>query len=149
MSKWQLIHDEELGDSNRTLCVWSAPHESNSMVLFEVNEQGLRHRYYQTAKDAIEGKFHIADACYGYTMLMWEEHESDAWLDRVWAEQDSTEITECVHKGTCEDEFHRAQVVLGNEESYTCFMCGVEEDYDKGIIIDGDGLVCRSCKEES
>ena len=113
MSKWQLVHDEYLGTPDRNLSIWSAPYDQ---VLFEVNEKGMRIKYYQTAKEAIEGRFPIADACYGYTMLMWEESESDAWLDLVWAEQDSTEITKCVHEGTCDDEFHRAQVVLGNEE---------------------------------
>jgi hypothetical protein len=116
MAKWNLVHDEYLGTPDRNLSIWSAPYESDSRVLFEVNEKGLRIKYYQTAKDAIEGRFAIADCCYGYTMLMWEEKETDDWFDKVWANQDTEEVITCEHDGTCDDEFHRAQVVLGNEE---------------------------------
>ena len=113
MSKWNMVHEEYLGSADRTLTIWSAPLDR---VMFEVNEQGLRHKYYQTAKEALEGNFPIADACYGYTMLMWEDHETDRWFDLIWDNQDNEQIISCAHKGTCEEEFHRAQVVLGNAE---------------------------------
>jgi hypothetical protein len=31
-------------------------------------------------------------------------------------------------------------------ETYTCFECGVLEPYGKGVVIDGDGMVCRKCE---
>lgn len=33
-------------------------------------------------------------------------------------------------------------------ETYTCFACGVVEAYEDGVVIDGDGMVCRKCEKE-
>jgi hypothetical protein len=115
MAKWEMVHDEYLGEPNKTLTIFVAKHESgDSKVLFEVNDGGVRIRYYQTAKDAAEGEFEIADVCYGYNAMLWEDGDGDTFLDKVYDEQDSTEITGCGHDGSCEEEFARAQVALGN-----------------------------------
>ena len=116
MAKWKLVHDEFLGSSDTNLCVLVATSISGkSKTLFEVNDEGLRIRYFQTASDAIARKFPIADVCYGYNTLLWESGKSDKWLDRVYAEQDTEVVITCDHEGTCEEEFVRAQVALGNE----------------------------------
>ncbi len=31
--------------------------------------------------------------------------------------------------------------------SYTCFLCGNVEPYDKGVLIEGDGMACRECAQ--
>lgn len=33
-------------------------------------------------------------------------------------------------------------------ETYTCFACDVLEAYEDGVVIDGDGMVCRECAKE-
>lgn len=33
-------------------------------------------------------------------------------------------------------------------QTYTCFACGVVEAYEDGVVIDGDGMVCRECAKE-
>lgn len=33
-------------------------------------------------------------------------------------------------------------------ETYTCFECGVVEGYEKGVVVDGDGMACRRCAKE-
>ena len=116
MAKWKIVHDEFLGSSDTNLCVLVATSMSGRIkTLFEVNDEGLRIRYFQTARDAITRKFPIADVCYGYNTLLWENGGSDKWLDKVYAEQDTEVVISCEHAGTCEEEFVRAQVALGNE----------------------------------
>jgi hypothetical protein len=38
---------------------------------------------------------------------------------------------------TCEDHWIK----------YTCFLCGNVEEYEKGVVIEGDGMACRECAE--
>lgn len=105
VEQWHSIHEEYLGTGSRTLTVWLSKNEVQyPRVLFEVNEQGIYLRYYATAKDAIEGGIHIAEMCYGYVESVWERSESDEMFERIWQEQDSTEITRCEHSGTCEEQ---------------------------------------------
>jgi hypothetical protein len=33
-------------------------------------------------------------------------------------------------------------------DTYTCFACGVVEAYEDGVVLDGDGMVCRKCEKE-
>jgi hypothetical protein len=33
-------------------------------------------------------------------------------------------------------------------DTYTCFACGVVEEYEDGVVLDGDGMVCRKCEKE-
>lgn len=115
MGKWNLVHDEAMGRADRTLSIWSAQSDSGVRVIFEVNEEGLRVKYYQTARDAILGLFTISEVCYGHNVMTWEEGKFDGFLDKVWENQDSVVILECEHAGTCEEEFQRAQIALGNE----------------------------------
>lgn len=115
MGKWNLVHDEAMGSADRTLSIWSDPNGPGVRVIFEVNEEGSRVKYYQTARDAVLGLFVISDVCYGENVMTWEEGKFDGFLDKVWENQDSVVILGCEHEGTCEEEFQRAQIALGNE----------------------------------
>jgi ribosomal protein L37AE/L43A len=39
-------------------------------------------------------------------------------------------------------------IVKKMADTYTCFACGVVEAYEDGVVIDGDGMVCRKCEKE-
>jgi hypothetical protein len=116
-NEWYGVHDESLGSASVTMTVWESRlwDQPAPRILFEVNRDGLEIRYYQTAKDAVLGEHAIAVSCYGEVTILTEEGRFNEWLDRVWDEQDSTEITVCGHEGkTCDEVFDEAQKVLGN-----------------------------------
>lgn len=44
----------------------------------------------------------------------------------------------------CEDCYNERVIKLS---SYTCFLCGNVEEYENGVVIEGDGMACRECAE--
>lgn len=116
-SEWHVVHDEGLGSPSVTMTIWESRDfdRPTPRILFEVNHDGLELKYYQTAKDAVLDEHAIAVSCYGEVTILTEDGEFNEWLDRVWDEQDSTELTVCGHEGkSCEEVFDEAQKVLGN-----------------------------------
>ena len=120
---WELIHDESI-TSNENLSIWYRETENlDKFILFEMNKQGLTVAYYHNAFDAIDGRFAAAEICYGWDVLQVESREKDAFLTRVSMDDNIKSTISCDHDFSCEEIFHAAQVVLGNEECEGCESC--------------------------
>lgn len=128
MSKihWSTIHDESIAAS-KSLRVLARINDGYEMpVLFEREDEGLYMTYYFTAQDALDLSNRVADICYGWDIVMAEDKDEIrlAWLDRVSKNVGSKEVMSCEHDGyTCEQMFHTAQVILGNEDEDNCGTC--------------------------
>lgn len=119
---WDLIHDESLR-ADRTLTIWR--NNANDRTLFEVNREALYISYYFTAADAMLNENKAADICYGWDFLMSEGDDAirAAWLNRVASNVGGDPLT-CEHdKWSCDQMFHAAQVILGNEDEDNCAVC--------------------------
>ena len=128
---WSTIHDEDISAS-RNLRVLARLGDAsgfiNTPVLFERDDNGLDISYYYTAQDALERKNKIADICYGWDIIMSESEDAVrlAWLDLLVKRGHGAEPLSCVHTGyTCEQMFHAAAVLLGNEDEDNCAVCAV------------------------
>lgn len=120
---WELIHDESL-TADQTLSVWYKETENlDKSILFEVNRQGLTVGYYHTAMDAMYDRFPAASICYGWDVIQVEGGEKDSFLNRVSDSDNINTAMTCDHDFTCEEVFHAAQVILGNEECDGCEPC--------------------------
>jgi hypothetical protein len=119
---WNLVHDESLR-ADRTLTIWR--NEGRDRTLFEMNREGLYISYYFTAQDAINNDNKTADICYGWDLVMSEGDDAvrGAWMNRV-ADNIGADTLSCEHTGfTCEEMFHAAQVILGNDDEDNCAVC--------------------------
>jgi len=119
---WNLVHDESLR-ADRVLTIWR--NESTDRTLFEVNREGLYIMYYFTAADALLNENKVADICYGWDLAMSEGDDAvrGAWLNRV-ADNIGNDPMTCEHDHfTCNEMFHAAQVLLGNEDEDNCAVC--------------------------
>jgi len=119
---WNLVHDESLR-ADRTLTIWR--NEGRDRTLFEVNREGLYISYYFTAADALSNDNKTADICYGWDLVMSEGDDAvrGAWMNRV-SDNIGADTLSCEHTGfTCDEMFHAAQVILGNEDEDNCAVC--------------------------
>jgi hypothetical protein len=119
---WNLIHDESLR-ADRTLTIWRS--ESSDRTLFEVNREGLYISYYFTAADALNNDNKAADICYGWDLVMSEGSDAvrGAWMNSV-ADNIGNDAMTCEHiRFTCDEMFHAAQVILGNDDEDNCAVC--------------------------
>lgn len=125
---WSMIHDESIAASRslRVLArVGSDKGYIDTPVLFERDDDGLYITYYFTAQDALVRENRIADICYGWDVLMAEGDDQTRldWYDLL-VKHVSGEPISCLHKGyTCEQMFHAAAVLLGNEDEDNCVAC--------------------------
>ena len=121
---WEVVHDEHI-KSNITLRILVRRGDDNR-VLFERDDAGLGVSCYFNATDAIRGEFRISEICYGWDVIMSEDKDQvrSQWLDRVSEHMGSAKPLTCAHDGyTCEQMFHTAQVILGNEDEDNCGTC--------------------------
>jgi hypothetical protein len=119
---WNLVHDESLR-ADRTLTIWR--NEGRDRTLFEVNREGLYISYYFTAADALNNDNKTADICYGWDLVMSEGDDAvrGAWMNRV-SDNIGADTLSCEHTGfTCDEMFHAAQVILGNDDEDNCAVC--------------------------
>lgn len=119
---WNLVHDESLR-ADRTLTIWR--NEGRDRTLFEVNREGLYISYYFTAADALNNDNKAADICYGWDLVMSEGDDAvrGAWMNRV-SDNIGNDVMTCEHTGfTCDEMFHAAQVILGNDDEDNCAVC--------------------------
>ena len=119
---WNLVHDESLR-ADRTLTIWR--NEGRDRTLFEVNREGLYIMYYFTAADALNNDNQAANICYGWDLVMSEGDDAvrGAWMNRV-SDNIGNDVMTCEHTGfTCDEMFHAAQVILGNEDEDNCAVC--------------------------
>lgn len=122
-TRWKQLHQES-PKADTTIESWY--NESRDALLFVRDNAGTTTGVFSTAEDVVENNtdFALADVCYGYyTMLFEGEVKSahDDFLDDCWERSayfTGTEHQFVCHEnaGECEDAFHSAQVVLGNEE---------------------------------
>jgi hypothetical protein len=116
-----LVHQES-PRSDLNIEAWQ--HHEQKNLLFLRDESGLRVSVYSCAEDALDGKndFALAEVCYGWYTLLWERGKSEAHNDFLddcdTRSEEGHNIPFSCHEnlGECEDAFHEAQVVLGNEE---------------------------------
>lgn len=127
---WSMIHDESISAS-RSLRVLARVGDGkgyiDTPVLFERDDNGLDITYYFTAQDALARENKIGSICYGWDVLMAEGDDAArlAWYDLL-VKHVSGEPLSCVHTGyTCEQMFHAAAVLLGNEDEDNCAVCAV------------------------
>lgn len=127
---WSTIHDEDISAS-RNLRVLARLGDAsgfvNTPVLFERDDEGLYISYYFTAQDALERKNKIGEICYGWDIIMSESEDAVrlAWLDLL-VKHTGGDPLYCVHTGyTCNQMFHAAAVLLGNEDEDNCAVCAV------------------------
>lgn len=127
---WSMIHDEDI-TASKSLRVLARLGDGkgyiDTPVLFERDDDGLYITYYRTAQDALNRDNKIGDICYGWDILMAEGDDAArlAWYDLL-VHHVSGEPLYCVHKGyTCEQMFHAAAVLLGNEDEDNCAVCAV------------------------
>lgn len=125
---WSMIHDESI-TGNRNLRVLARVGDGkgyiDTPVLFERDDEGLYISYYFTAQDALERKNKIAEICYGWDVLMAEGDDAArlAWYDTLVKHVGGEQLS-CTHTGfTCNEVFHAAAVLLGNEDEDNCAVC--------------------------
>ena len=126
---WQVIHTEELR-ADRTLTVFYRESENyDRSILFETNVDGLYISYYGGARDAITAENRITQVCYGWDVLMSEADDKvrDAFF---WSALEGRLGDDgCAHSPyTCDQVYHAAQVLLGNEECEGCEVCEWSEN---------------------
>lgn len=128
---WALVH-QEMPRNDLTVEAWQ--HYEQKNLLFLRDSQGLNISVYSCAEDALEGNgdFALAQVCYGWYTLLCEKTGSAAHDDFLsdcdLRSGDGHGIAFTCHDnpGECEDSFHVAQVLLGNEECDGCDRCKEE-----------------------
>jgi hypothetical protein len=125
---WSMVHDESI-TASRSLRVLARVGDGkgyiDTPVLFERDDDGLYISYYFTAQDALARDNKIADICYGWDVLMAEGDDAVrlAWYDTL-VKHVGEEPLSCTHaKFTCNEVFHAAAVLLGNEDEDNCAVC--------------------------
>ena len=128
---WSMIHDEDI-TASRSLRVLARLGDGkgyiDTPVLFERDDNGLDITYYFTAQDALARENKIGSICYGWDILMAEGDDAArlAWYDILVKRGHQAETLSCLHTGyTCEQMFHAAAVLLGNEDEDNCAVCAV------------------------
>jgi hypothetical protein len=120
---WEIIHEESI-TATENLSIWYKETENlDKSILFEVNRRGLTVTYYHTAFDALDDRFPAAAICYGWDVIQMESREKNGFLNRVGDSDDIANAITCSHDFACEEIFHAAQVILGNEECEGCEPC--------------------------
>jgi hypothetical protein len=128
---WELIHDESITASENMSIWFDEARATERSILFERNREGLVIGYYHAAFDALGDRFPAATICYGWDVIQVEKNEKDPFLTRVSASADIRNAITCDHDFTCEEIFHAAAVLLGNEDCEGCGPCsryGKEEE---------------------
>jgi len=113
---WIPVHEEQ---PRADLSVEAWLNEEQKNLIFVRGDRGLRYSVYSCMEDALDGNsdFALANVCYGWYTLLWEKRKQEAHGIAF----------ECHNNpGECEDAFHAAQVVLGNEECEGCDICKEE-----------------------
>ena len=121
---WETIHTEEMR-ADRTLTIFYRESENNDKsILFETNVQGLYISYYGGALDAINAVNRLTQVCYGWDVLM-SEADSKVRDAFFWSTLEGRLGDDgCAHGPyACDQVFHAAQVLLGNEECEGCEVC--------------------------
>jgi hypothetical protein len=120
MAVWNLVHDEEFrNDTTMTV------HYADGLgLIFAVNSEGLTIQFYNSARDAVLAEHRIGEICYGEDIVLYEDGHGlySELLDKVFAATEDKPYG-CEHEGTCEERFHEAQVILGNDEEDDCKSC--------------------------
>ena len=121
-TEW-VITGEQATAANITATSWR---NADGYLVNEVNDQGLTYRY-ELVAFSLDGR-PKATACYGLANLYWEHHSIAAWLDLVLSvlrSQGNTDLcrTHSAVGFDCEQVYHAAQVVLGNEDCDGCEPC--------------------------
>lgn len=129
---WELVHTE-CPSGEITIEAWLATEDQPGHLIFIRNHQGLMFRVYSCAEDAVEDNtdFALADVCYGWYNLLWEKRGKSAHNDFLSdCDTRSEYFSGIEHQFTChessvecEDAYHAAAVVLGNEECAGCERC--------------------------
>jgi hypothetical protein len=128
MANWLQVH-QETPRADLNIEAWQ--HYEQKNLLFVRDEAGLRVSVYSCAEDALDGKndFALAEVCYGWYTLLWEQGKSEAHNDFL---DDCDTRSAAGHgipfachdnPGECEDAFHAAQVILENEDCEGCDIC--------------------------
>lgn len=128
---WEVVHQES-PRADLTIEAWQ--HYEQKNLLFVREDQGLRIGVYSCAEDAIEDNtdFALAQVCYGWYTILWEKRNKQAHDDflsdcDIRSAQGHGVPFDCHdNPGECEDAFHVAQVLLGNEECAGCDRCKEE-----------------------
>ena len=131
MANWLQVHQES---PRASLNIEAWQQEEKKNLLFVRDEDGLRVSVYSCAEDALDSKndFALAEVCYGWYTLLWEQGKREAHSDFLddcdTRSKEAHGIAFACHDnpGECEDAFHAAQVVLGNEECEGCEICKEE-----------------------
>jgi len=131
MANWIPVHEEQ-PRADLSVEAWLNDEQNN--LIFIRGDRGLKYGVYSCMEDALDGNtdFALAEVCYGWYSLLWEvrKHKAhDDFLDDCdTRSKEGHGVAFSCHDnlGECEDAFHAAQVVLGNEECEGCDICKEE-----------------------
>jgi len=131
MANWIPVHEEQ-PRADLSVEAWLNDEQNN--LIFIRGDRGLRYGVYSCMEDALEGNtdFALAEVCYGWYSLLWEVRKQKAHddflddCDKRSKEGHGVAFACHDNPGECEDAFHAAQVVLGNEECEGCEICKEE-----------------------
>lgn len=131
MANWIPVHEEQ-PRADLSVEAWLNDEQNN--LIFIRGDRGLKYSVYSCMEDALDGNsdFALAEVCYGWYSLLWEVRKQkahDDFLDDCdTRSKEGHGVAFNCHDnpGECEDAFHAAQVVLGNEECEGCEICKEE-----------------------